>query len=146
MLIDTLEVGAADRDPIYQIIGHGARSKHLMTGVYEIGHFGSSEFLKYGYYTWRDENRNPPLPISEYGVCDNFFQILAKAPQIFEDPLRQFVITVTPIFRVEQSSEGGWRWHKWGEYIGTQEPKYEYLYDEKDIDKVYVYHIYERKL
>lgn len=30
-------------------------------------------------------------------------------------------------------------------YIGIQNPQYEYLYDEEDIEKVYCYHIYEVK-
>lgn len=45
--------------------------------------------------------------------------------------------------RCEQYPEGGWRWHKWGPYIGVQNPQCEYLYDEKNIDVVYTYHIYE---
>lgn len=35
----------------------------------------------------------------------------------------------------------GWRWHKWGPYIGTQEPKAEYLYDEPTITLIYTYTI-----
>jgi hypothetical protein len=48
------------------------------------------------------------------------------------------------VIKANQSHEGGWRWHKWGEYIGKYEPQYEYLYDEPEIEKVYVYHIYEK--
>ena len=36
-----------------------------------------------------------------------------------------------------------WRWHKWGPYIGTKEPKCEYLYDEPEIDKVVIFELYE---
>jgi len=42
-----------------------------------------------------------------------------------------------------EPTDGGWRWHKWGEYIGTQNPQMEYIHDEPEIEKVYVYHIYE---
>lgn len=31
----------------------------------------------------------------------------------------------------------------WGAYIGNQNPQHEYIYDDKHIDKVYCYHIYE---
>jgi hypothetical protein len=37
---------------------------------------------------------------------------------------------------------GGWRWHKWGEYIGTGQPTTEYLDDEEKFnDGIYTYHI-----
>jgi hypothetical protein len=40
-----------------------------------------------------------------------------------------------------------WRWHKWGEYIGTKNPQHEYLYDEDEsIQEVFCYHIYKRKV
>lgn len=51
---------------------------------------------------------------------------------------------MTSIYKNQQPPVGGWRWHKWGSYIGTYESKHEYLYDE-DIDMIYVYHIYEIK-
>ena len=34
---------------------------------------------------------------------------------------------------------GGWRWHKWGEYIGKHNPQYEYLDHESGIDYVLVW-------
>ena len=39
----------------------------------------------------------------------------------------------------EDCSWGGWRWHKWGEYIGVHEPQHEYLSYEKGIDYVLSY-------
>lgn len=80
---------------------------------------------------------------SDYGVCDDYTQILDKCPVVLEDP-RPFMIFMTPIRRADQPPQGGWRWHKWGPYIGTYEPQYEHLYDE-DIEMVYVYHIVQLK-
>mgnify|MGYP000984510367 FL=1 len=38
---------------------------------------------------------------------------------------------------------GGWRWHKWGEYLGNGTPTCEHLDDEDEFnDGVYVYHMY----
>lgn len=37
----------------------------------------------------------------------------------------------------------GWRWHKWGPYIGTQNPQCEYLNDEPQIDEVITFSIYK---
>lgn len=39
---------------------------------------------------------------------------------------------------------GGWRWHKWGEYIGDGNPQYEYLDDEEGFeDGVWTCHVYD---
>lgn len=81
----------------------------------------------------------------DYGVCDTWEQILAKWPEL-KTMDRTFVIGVSPIYRADQPSYGGWRWHKWGEYIGSHDPQYEYLYDEKGIDVVYCFAIYEVKV
>jgi len=111
----------------------------LEPGVYQVCHFGSSDYLP-GY------NHYAELSIEPYGVCDNTQQIFDKCPEIKESSDRQFVITVTLIEKKTQPPEGGWRWHKWGPYIGDHTPEYEYLYEEDDIDKVYVYHIYEKEI
>lgn len=53
-------------------------------------------------------------------------------------PNYQFVIFFSPF--INDHTNGfetqGWRWHKWGEYIGKHIPCYEYLSDEKGIDYV----------
>lgn len=124
-------------DLILSMIGGGREEKQLATGIYQISHFGCSHWPpgvakdEQGYDQW-----------GEYGVCDNYEQILAHHPEV-NDPNKKFVITLTPIVKANEPSSGGWRWHKWGEYIGTLNPQHEYLYDEDDtIQQVYVYHIY----
>ena len=76
-----------------------------------------------------------------YGVCDNYQQILEYLP-VETDP-RKFIIVLTPIYKKHEPCRYGWRWEKWGEYIGTQKSVADYLYDEPYIDMVYVYHVYE---
>ncbi len=130
---------------IFKVISHGKdiTPLRISTGVYEISHFSLEmmsminlkryqDFIIGVYEDWWDE----------YGVCDGFPQILDRTP-ILKDPDRKFVISLTPIIKAEQPSEGGWRWHKWGPYIGNQKPTCEYIHDESDMDKVYAYHIYE---
>lgn len=78
---------------------------------------------------------------SEYGVCDDYEQILFRWPSIETDP-RHFQIWLSEVRREHQSPSGGWRWHKWGPYVGTYDIKNEYLYDE-DIEVVYPFHIIE---
>lgn len=119
-------------DPILFFISRCIPTRRLAEGVYEINHFGMS---------------NWPAATSDdeylYGVCDNYQQVLEHHKDI-RDSAEPYVLTVTPLIKSEQSPNGGWRWHKWGEYIGTKKPEHEYLYNEgPDIEKVYVYHIYK---
>lgn len=132
-------------DPILAVIArankHSPETKELRPGIYEIGHFGGTHFMR-GYEEYPEfggERYRGP-----YGVCDSVEQLLCHYPELTL-PGREFVVTVTPVRRAEQSETGGWRWHKWGDYIGTQEPRHEYLFDETHIDEVLVFHIYEKK-
>lgn len=79
----------------------------------------------------------------DYGVCDNYQQIKEEYKNLIEDHDKKYVVIMTTVEREKQPSEGGWRWHKWGSYIGNQNPQHEYICDDKHIDKVYCYHIYE---
>jgi hypothetical protein len=91
-----------------------------------------------------------PLYFSNYGVCDNASQALDYYDSLYsshEDYMKDksFVILLTPMFRESQPEYGGWRWHKWGQYIGKFKHKREYLYDEKGIDYIYCFNILEVK-
>jgi len=77
------------------------------------------------------------------GVCDNAEQVIEKYK--LNDSELQFTVVLTPIKRCEQPANDGWRWHKWGKYIGAQYPMAEYIYDEVAIELVYVFHIFEWK-
>lgn len=82
-----------------------------------------------------------------YGVCDNASQVLEYCDkQISEGELnknKEYIIVLTPMLKRHQPKRYGWRWHKWGEYIGIQNPQYEYLADEDNIDMVYVFEVKE---
>lgn len=79
-----------------------------------------------------------------YGLCDNPDQILKKWSHLEAGHQRHF-ITATPIYREHEPEWGGFRFHKWGEYIGEHELEYEYLVDQKEIDVIYVFHIHTLK-
>lgn len=122
----------------------------LAQGVYEIYHHnGNFELNRTDGWCENYDYDYPKLHaykgewFGSYGVCDNYQQILDQCATL-TDPTREFVVFLTPVCRDEQSDWGGWRWHKWGEYIGTETPTTEYLYDEPDIDQVYTYSILER--
>lgn len=152
-------------DPLMRLIAGGTAPRRLAEGVYAVGHFNFNytlqnmgvrineypfdEYMDFENLTveerlngvreaFADETR----PSSSYGVCDSWMQLVEKYPRLLEDE-RRFVISVTEIRHEDQPESGGWRWHKWGEYIGEYEPQHEYLYDEKDIDSVWCFHIYE---
>lgn len=119
-------------DPILSFLAGGRPAQRIAEGVYEIHHFGSSRWPQGASDTY------------EYGVCDNYEQVILHHSAMIQAPDRKFVITLTPIVKADQPARGGWRWHKWGEYIGVLSPQREYIFDEDDsIEKVYVFHIYE---
>lgn len=87
---------------------------------------------------WKDQDG---IYLDAYGVCDSPEQLLSLYD--FEADPRKFCISFVKIERAYASPRGGWRWHKWGNYVGLKSPQMEYLYDEPDIEAVYTFHIYE---
>ena len=139
MLVDVMYQENPIATMIAQISGNSVRVDSKDTGIYEIGHFSFDTMIK-PYY---EIDQYPDLKnIGSYGVCDNYLQVLEQEPDLIKSD-NKYVITVTPINKDNQPEEGGWRWHKWGSYIGTQKPTTEYLYDEPEIEEVYVYHVYQ---
>lgn len=140
MLVEEPEVLALD--PILQIMGSinpHTLNRRIKAGMYEVKHYGSSHFLpSYEHYP---EN----IQVMNYGVCDYPEQLIERASSLETDPVRKFVVTFTRVTKASQPSDGGWRWHKWGPYIGDKKPTMEYLYDEPEIDEIFAFHIYERK-
>lgn len=78
--------------------------------------------------------------IGSYGVADNIPQIMERYINVIAN--NKIVISIASIRKDNQPESGGWRWHKWGEYIGVQNPQCEYLYDEPDIDEVLIFQVY----
>ena len=89
-----------------------------------------------------------PNWFSQYGVCDNVEQVLEKYKEILEGYEHQYFGWFTPVFQEKENAGkgGGWRWHKWGPYIGELERRCEYLDDEEFGDDwcgyVLCFHIY----
>lgn len=70
---------------------------------------------------------------------DDFYlgRSLVKMIELY--PEYRLVLLMTPHINTKDCSWGGWRWHKWGEYIGLHEPQHEYLSCEEGIDYVLSY-------
>lgn len=162
MLVDPKSITpAGDTRLILQVIGKGSdpKPKRLRRGAYLITHFSFNHCLK-NTVAFPDEAANgdwleyPEInpqdglfggEYAEYGVCDSPDQFFEhEVGKFIEQSELKYVVAFSKISKRSQPSEGGWRWHKWGPYIGKKEPKYEYIYDEgPEIEEVYVYHIYQ---
>ena len=101
--------------------------------------------------------------VNTYGVADNATQVIRHLENSlktyfygndFDDefylgkslvkmielyPEYKLVLIMTPHVNTKDCNWGGWRWHKWREYIGVHEPRHEYLSYEKGIDYVLSY-------
>ena len=119
------------------------------TGVYDSdfdGEMINSWTKQVAYYShgfWRKHRDayNPNKHYWEFGVADNIEQVIEmynkNVDGIFSG---NHVISYREVRRSDRS---GWRWHKWGPYIGTRHPQREYLEDEPEIDKVICFSIYK---
>ena len=121
--------------------GNSKADQHVeeYPGIYLIGHFNGGHMFPEDQFDQYPSN----LPHGAYGVCDDVMNLLEKMPELRTSE-REFVVTLTRVRHCDQPADGGWRWHKWGDYIGKHDPQCEYLYDEEDIEQVYCYHVFER--
>lgn len=155
MLVDLpSQVSGFTSDPfmaeLARLTGGNLKPERLDQGVY-LTHMNFNHELRaaglllteYPFNDWGSGKEYDPSAPDDYGVCDNYHQVTAKWHKQLDVPDRKFVISLTEIRKDQQSPEGGWRWHKWGSYIGTEEPKCEYLYDEPEIQDVFCFHILE---
>lgn len=127
---------------ILQILGQGGEIVNPQVGIYITPSFSFGNDILQKHESYPDFDTD--YEYQPYGVCDNVEQVLEHYKQWLELPDRNFCISFTKVKKSEQPSNGGWRWHKWGKYIGDKTPEFEYLYDENDsIQEIYCYHIYE---
>lgn len=127
---------------IMELLGQGGTPKEIETGIYLTNSFSMGNDIrnkKEDYFNFQSDDEW----FGAYGVSDSIEQVKERYAKWLDDPELSFCISFTEVRKDEQESQGGWRWHKWGEYIGTKDPQCEYLYDEENIESVYVYHIYQ---
>lgn len=126
------------------------QTTRLRPGVWIIRHF-NLDISIWGmnapkYYMGYPYLGNIDDELNCYGVCDTPEQFLTRyADKLHADP-RSFMMSFTHAEKAPENRGlgGGWRWHKWGPYIGNGKPKYEYLDDEDEFQGgVYVYHVYQ---
>ena len=112
------------------------------------------------YFAWSLDNRLQELALvsgrmkvnafpdlddykATYGVADFIGQVVDHFAAEIADKERAYVVGLSWMRKDQQPESGGWRWHKWGPYIGTAEPQFEYLYDEPEIEKVLIFSLIE---
>ena len=93
-----------------------------------------------------EDSLKPIEFINEYrepahGVCDGIGDL--REHYDFEGDSRNIVVFLTKIRRRDQPSKDGWRWSRWGVYTGSQNVFEEYLYDEPEIDEIFVWNAFE---
>jgi len=124
-------------------IGQGGKPKEVEPGIFITPGFNFDVYIQNSvepYFSFANEE----IYLSSFGVCDNIQQVKDKYSKWLQNPKHKFCISFTKVEKSNQEPQGGWRWHKWGSYIGEKNPLMEYLYDEDDsIEEVYCYHIYE---
>lgn len=142
MLVDVFpRPDAKGMAPILEAIGRGKPpgAVRLEKGCYQISHFSFNHMI----CVPLDEFPTIEGLDNSYGVCDSPEQFFGLYRTILEGSGDQFCVSFTELCKADESPEGGWRWHKWGPYIGTQDPQMEYLYDEPVIERVFVYSVYK---
>jgi hypothetical protein len=146
---------------ILNLCGDGPPTPHpdLPDGYVVIGHWNPELVFNYvaDRNSWpefagdqyvvkdRTDEWGDALVLSTHGVVDS----IAQFEELFGDALRadprHFFVSFVEIRRVTQPCSGGWRYHKWGAYYGTQNPQHEYIYHDKHITKVYTFKVVEMR-
>lgn len=145
---------------ILGVMGGGANPKpmRLHRGVYVSSHFSFENYLRKlarGFWDLKrsdeahfwiraDVQTDDGDTFDCFGVCDSPEQFFNhKIGKLIETDHGKYVVSFTKIDKGGQPPKGGWRWHKWGKYIGEKNPKFEYIYDEgPEIQEAHCYQIF----
>jgi hypothetical protein len=106
------------------------------TGIYQSAspfNFPEEEFVELQKLSWGDRYKIfPNFEKITYGVADSIEQVKKYYSEEIADDEKKYVIALTPVWQDKSKKDkgGGWRWHKWGEYIGVLDSQHEYLDDE----------------
>lgn len=119
------------------IAGDRPKLRKILDGVWQCPHFNFEHCVEEKLEIYPDELEQP------HGVADNIDQVLNFLK--LHEREEEYCVAFTELLRENEPESGGWRWHKWGDYIGTREPQCEYLAHEPEIDRVIVWHVYRFK-
>lgn len=115
--------------------------KRLRAGVYtDCLHNFTNRVRMDGWEAYFHDDAVPP-----YGVCDSVEQFFARFGAYLESSPRAYAVGFTEVRRADQPDEGGWRWRKWGGYVGERRPMMEYLHDEPEIESIVTFTVLRSK-
>jgi hypothetical protein len=140
----------------------GTFSLQLSYEVYDLfDYHNDSEWGKGfipGTETWYKNHHGFDYPVQNDSIAKRFANIpsygVVDSPEQFLDDYKKYLVDhaddiCVAFVHIAKNPEnrgkgGGWRWHKWGFYLGHGEPQYEYLDDEDGFDDgVYVFHVHK---
>lgn len=124
----------------------GGTPEQVEPGLFKCGHWNFDAYLSPEWTRdWDFEGEESRGMPPEYGVCDSIGQFKRKYfDKLSSDPKHEYVVSFVHIQKALEPQQNGWRWCKWGEYVGEKEPKYEYLAHEPEITEVYTFHVYRK--
>jgi hypothetical protein len=77
-----------------------------------------------------------------YGVCDSVAQFMNDYYYTIDAVEGNWIVSLEEVYRADQPKYDGWRWAKWGPYLGEEQRTSDYLVNEQFIDKVCVFNLY----
>ncbi len=84
-----------------------------------------------------------------YLTKDSTYDFFSRGKRLYryltEHPDAVYFIRFTPVFNHHNGAIGGWRWHKWGRYLGKHTPQCEHLDEEENIDYALIWRLYPLK-
>lgn len=87
--------------------------------------------------------------LETYLTKDSSYPFFIQGKRLYKflitNPDAIYMLECHPVFNHHDGTSNGWRWHKWGPYLGKHTPKCEYLDEEKNIDYVLLWHLYPLK-
>lgn len=134
-------------NPLFALIAGKDRPERIRAGIYSGVAFNFELLLNTGSaHDWDPFPSNLPGDLeASYGVVDSMTQFLERFGDALEADVQGYCLGFTRVSKGEQPASGGWRWHKWGPYLGMQEPQHEYLHDEEYITEVYCFQLFRHK-
>lgn len=142
MLVTKFEF-VSPENTVFAIIDGYPTGKELFKGIYNQGYNASNYFKRHLTVT---EMYPRDLLCQCYGVVDSPKQFQTKFSESLESDSRQLLVSVAHIPKdsSNKGKGGGWRWHKWGQYLGDGHPRQEYLDDEDKFENgVWVFNVYD---
>lgn len=117
------------------VAGDNAPPRRLARGFYLTGHFSFEHECREKLDAFDFNTLDPSailedIGLHEYGVCDTPEQFMERFGAALDALPGRWVVSFTVVKKADEPSDGGWRWRKWGPYIGDKRPGHEYLHDE----------------